>query len=64
MYGLWEQFVSFVPTLVGAFVVFVFGWIVASVLGKAISKLAKAAQLFFSYFPGLANYSPDSLCLH
>ncbi|MEX0878032.1 MAG: hypothetical protein WDZ40_04230 [Candidatus Spechtbacterales bacterium] len=45
MQNLWVQFVGFVPTILGAFVVFVFGWFVASVLGNAITRLAKAAQV-------------------
>lgn len=45
MQDLWASVVGFVPVLVGAFVVFVLGWVIAVVLGKAIMRLAKAAQL-------------------
>ncbi|MDX1607698.1 MAG: hypothetical protein R3251_00600 [Candidatus Spechtbacterales bacterium] len=45
MQGLWVSFVNLVPVIVGAFVVFVFGWIIASVFGRAVTRLAKAAQL-------------------
>lgn len=45
MQDLWVQFVGFIPTILGAFIVFVFGWLVASVLGRAITRLARAAQV-------------------
>lgn len=45
MQDLWASVVGFVPVLVGAFIVFVLGWVIAVVLGKAIMRLAKAAQL-------------------
>jgi len=43
--GLWERFIMFVPALVGAIIVFVVGWIVASVLGKLIEKLIKSIKV-------------------
>jgi hypothetical protein len=43
--SLWERFVSFLPALVGAIIVFVLGWIVASILGALIVKAIKAAKI-------------------
>lgn len=43
--GLWERFINFLPALLGAIIVFVLGWIVASVLGKLIAKAIKAAHI-------------------
>ena len=49
--GLWYGFISFVPSLLGAIILFVVGWLVGSVLGKAIAELAavlKVDKLFDS----------------
>lgn len=43
--GLWERFLNFLPALVGAIIVFVVGWIVASVLGKLVEKLIKSIKV-------------------
>jgi hypothetical protein len=43
--GLWERFIMFLPALIGAIIVFVVGWIVASVLGKLIEKLIKSIKV-------------------
>jgi len=43
--GLWERFLNFLPALLGAIIVFVVGWIVASVLGKLIEKLIKSIKV-------------------
>jgi hypothetical protein len=43
--GLWERFIMFVPALIGAIIVFVVGWIVASVLGKLVEKLIKSIKV-------------------
>lgn len=42
---LWDKVLSFTPVVVSAFVVFVLGWIVAVVLGKAVTRLAQAVQV-------------------
>lgn len=42
---LWLRFVAFLPAIVGAFLVFVIGWIVAIALGKATVRLMKALQV-------------------
>lgn len=49
--GLWYGFISFVPSLLGAIILFVVGWVVGSILGKAIAELAavlKVDKLFDS----------------
>lgn len=43
--GLWERFIMFVPALIGAVIVFVAGWIVASILGKLVEKLIKSIKV-------------------
>ncbi len=39
MMGLWERFINFLPSLIGALLVFLFGMIVAIALGKVAEKL-------------------------
>lgn len=49
--GLWYEFISFIPGLLGAVILFIIGWIVASVIGKAITQLIsilKVDKLFES----------------
>lgn len=49
--GLWYGFISFVPGLLGAIILFVVGWVVGSIIGKAITQLAvilKVDKLFES----------------
>jgi len=43
--GLWERFVNFIPTLVGAAVVLIFGWIIAAALGKLVEKLIQTLRV-------------------
>lgn len=42
---LWDQVISFLPSLIGALLVFVAGWIVAVVLGKVIERILKTARV-------------------
>jgi len=49
--SLWYGFASFVPALLGAIIIFILGWVVASVIGKAIAQLVailKVDKLFES----------------
>ncbi len=43
--GLWERFILFIPALIGAIIVFVVGWIVASILGRLVEKLIKSIKV-------------------
>lgn len=43
--GLWERFVNFLPALVGAVLVFVAGWIVATALGKVVEHIVKMVKV-------------------
>jgi hypothetical protein len=43
--NLWDRFVSFLPALVGAILVFVAGWIVAVALGKAVEHIVKIIRI-------------------
>jgi len=55
--GLWYGFVSFVPNLLGALILFVIGWIVGPIVGRAISQLfamLKLDKLFES--AGASNF--------
>lgn len=49
--GLWYGFITFVPGLLGAIILFVIGWAVGSIVGKAITQLVailKVDKLFES----------------
>ncbi len=37
--GLWQGFLAFIPNLLGAVIVFVIGWLIASAIGKVIEKI-------------------------
>lgn len=39
--NLWEGFIRFIPTLIGALVVFVIGWVIAVAIGRLIAELLK-----------------------
>lgn len=43
--NLWDQVVSFLPSLIGALLVFIAGWIVAVVLGKVVQRILKAIKI-------------------
>ena len=43
--NLWIGFVDFIPSLVGAIVVFVIGWILAMALGRVAARLLQALQV-------------------
>ena len=43
--NLWERFINFLPGLIGATIVFIFGWIIAVALGKLVSKAIRAAKV-------------------
>ena len=49
--GLWYGFINFIPGLLGAIILFIVGWLVARVVGKAIAQLVavlKVDKLFES----------------
>jgi small-conductance mechanosensitive channel len=43
--GLWYGFINFVPGLLGAIILFIIGWFVANVVGKAIGQLIAALKV-------------------
>lgn len=43
--SLWFGFISFVPNLIIAIIIFIVGWMVASVVGKAISQVVAALKI-------------------
>ena len=43
--NLWDRFINFVPSLVGAVLVFVAGWIVAVALGKVVEHIVKMVKI-------------------
>ncbi len=43
--SLWVGFVSFVPNLIIAIIIFIIGWMVASVVGKALAQVIDALKL-------------------
>jgi hypothetical protein len=55
--GLWYGFINFIPGLLGAIIIFIIGWIVSKVIGKAITQLVsvlKVDKLFES--AGASNF--------
>lgn len=42
---LWGRFISFFPSLISAVLIFVIGWIVASLLGRAVVKIIKSVKI-------------------
>ena len=42
---LWVRFINFMPTLIGALLVFLLGLIVASVLGKVVERIIRAIRI-------------------
>jgi len=49
--GLWYGFINFIPGLLGAVIIFIVGWVVGSVVGKAITQVVailKVDKLFES----------------
>lgn len=42
---LWVRFINFMPTLIGALLVFLLGIIVASVLGKVVERIIRAIRI-------------------
>lgn len=43
--NLWNGFMSFIPNLIGAVVIFIFGWFVALVIGKLIAEILTRIKL-------------------
>jgi hypothetical protein len=43
--GLWYGFVNFVPGLLGAIILFIIGWVVGSIVGKAITQLVAILKI-------------------
>ena len=42
---LWVRFISFMPTFIGALLIFLLGLIIASILGKVVERLIKALRV-------------------
>jgi hypothetical protein len=42
---LWGRFMNFLPTLIGALLVFILGMLIASVVGKVVTKLIKSLRV-------------------
>lgn len=43
--GLWYGFISFVPGLLGAIILFIIGWMVGSIIGKAVTQLVAVLKV-------------------
>lgn len=43
--NLWNGFMGFIPNLIGAVVIFIFGWFVALVIGKLIAEILTRIKL-------------------
>lgn len=44
---IWEIFISFLPTLLAALIVFIIGWLIAVFLGKIANRIIKVIKLDF-----------------
>lgn len=43
--GLWGGFISFVPALLGAIILFIIGWAIGAIIGKAITQLVVVLKI-------------------
>lgn len=43
--GMWGSFISFVPSFIGALIVFLVGWVISSALGKIVEKVVKTIKI-------------------
>lgn len=43
--NLWDGFIGFVPSLIGALLIFVVGWIIAMALGRVSARILQAIQV-------------------
>ncbi len=43
--ALWDRFINFLPSLIGAVLVFVAGWIVAVALGKVVEHIVRIVKI-------------------
>ncbi len=43
--GLWYGFINFVPGLLGAIILFIIGWAVGSIIGKAVTQLVSVLKI-------------------
>jgi len=46
--NLWQGFLSFIPILLGAIIVFVIGWFISVGVGKLITEILKRVKLFIN----------------
>lgn len=44
LFDLWQGFIEFVPSLLLAIIIFVIGWVLASFLGRIVSKIIDAVK--------------------
>lgn len=43
--SLWEKFINFFPTLIGAILIFIVGWAVAVILGRSVAKIVETLKI-------------------
>lgn len=43
--NLWSVFINFLPSLIGAIVVFIVGWVISLALGKLVARILKAVRV-------------------
>jgi len=43
--GLWYGFVSFIPAFLGALILFIIGWILGGLVGKAVRQVVNALKI-------------------
>ncbi len=42
---LWYGFMSFIPSLLGAIILFILGWVLGAIIGKAVSQIVTALKV-------------------
>lgn len=45
LYDMWGRFMAFLPSLIGAIIIFVIGWIAAIAIGKVITRILEALHV-------------------
>jgi len=45
LYDMWGRFMAFLPSLIGAIIVFIIGWVAAVAIGKIIARILEALRI-------------------
>lgn len=62
--NLWYAFINFVPGLLGAIILFMIGWFVGSIIGKAVDQILSALRLNKIFEQAGANEMMNKMGVH